>query len=63
MLGLLREIVCCHACNKLCQNQWWILGEANEAVASDPRFFAAPLENSTYSFESASDICSVNDFE
>ena len=24
--------------------QWWILGEANEAVASDP------LENSTYNF-------------
>ena len=29
--------------------QWWILGEANEAVASAP-FFWVPLENSTYSF-------------
>ena len=25
--------------------QWWILGEANEAVASGPRFLGAPLEN------------------
>ena len=38
-------------------NQWWILGEANEAVASDP------LENSTYSFESVADVCSENDSE
>ena len=31
--------------------QWWILGEANEAVASGPPFFGGPpLENSIYSF-------------
>ena len=37
--------------------QWWILGEANEAVASGPPFFGGPhldfrgpFENSTYSF-------------
>ena len=31
--------------------QWWILGEANKAVASGPLFFGLPpLENSTYSF-------------
>ena len=32
-------------------NQWWILGEANEAVASGPPFFwGPPLENNLYSF-------------
>ena len=32
-------------------NQWWILGEANEAVASgSPLFGWPPLENSIYSF-------------
>ena len=31
--------------------QWWILGEANEAVASGPpSILRAPLENSIYSF-------------
>ena len=30
--------------------QWWILGETNEPVASGPPFFGVPLENSTYSF-------------
>ena len=37
--------------------QWWILGEANEVVASGPPFFGGPpldfkgpLQNSIYSF-------------
>ena len=30
--------------------QWWILGEANESVASGSPFLGGPLENSTYSF-------------
>ena len=32
--------------------QWWILGEANKAVASGLPFLAPPLENSTYRFNS-----------
>ena len=43
--------------------QWWILGETNEAVASGPPFFGAPLKNSTYNFESVADVCSENDSE
>ena len=50
--------------------QWWILGEANEAVASGPPFFwgppsilRAPLENSIYSFGFAADVCSEDDSE
>ena len=41
-----------------------MLGEANEAVAlRPPSILGAPLENSTYSFESAADVCSENDSE
>ena len=44
--------------------QWWILGDANEAVASGPPFFLGPpLENSIYSFGFAADVCSEDDSE
>ena len=44
--------------------QWWILGEANEAVASGPpSILRAPLENSIYSFGFAADVCSEDDSE
>ena len=46
-----------YSSSQLTYVQWWILGEANEAVASGPPFFGGrssilrpPLENSIYSF-------------
>ena len=48
----------------LSHDQWWILGEVNEAVASGPPFFWGPhLENSIYSFGFAADVCSEDDSE
>ena len=48
----------------LIYTQQWILGEANEAVASGPPFFwGPPLENSIYSFGFAADVCSEDDSE